>query len=287
MPKPTPGKFDMKSIAAKLKKSLKDDKLAAAVGTAADLKNIDRGVDMTHTDWWKPATGVNVVPFGKMVMFAGNTDSGKTSAAIETMKAAIAQGVGVIYVETEGKTKPQDLRDRGLDPEQILLVNNSVTEVAFSLLIKTWDAFFDANPEASLLVVIDSIGNTISQREADTDLSDVLQLGVKAKANRRGLNAVIAKMHEDDVALFVVTYTYNNLGSPGKSNAGGKASDFFSSLTFQCTRVKWIEKIQNKEKVRVGATVKWTIFKNHLLKTGGARKSVLIDITEDGLKLVE
>lgn len=275
-------KFDMKSIAARLKKSIKDDRLANAVGTAADLKQLHY---IKMPEWWKEVTGVDGVPFGRMVMLAGSPDSGKTSAAIEAMKAAINQGIGVIYVETEGKTKPQDLRDRGLDPEQILLVNHAITEVAFDLMFRAWDAFIDSNPDAQLLVVIDSIGNTISQKEADTDMTVTAQLGVKAKANRRGINAAIAKMHEDDVALFVVNYSYNNLGAPGKSNAGGKALDFFSSLTYQCSRVKWLEKQVNKQIIRYGATVQWTLCKNHLLKTGGSRKKVWINITDEGMKI--
>ena len=277
-------KFNMKSIAEKLQKSIKDEKLSRAVGTAADLKTI---VCIKMPVWWQEATGVEGIPFGRLVMLSGGPDSGKTSGAIQAMKAALDQGIGVIYVETEGKTKPQDLIDRGLDPEQILLVNHGITEVAFDLLFKAWDAFMDANPNSKLLVVIDSIGNTISQKEADTDMTDTLQLGVKAKANRRGLNAAIAKMHEDDVAVFLVNYAYNNLGSPGKTNAGGKSADFFSSLTYQCSRAKWLEKTVDKQEVRIGARVQWTLYKNHLLKKGVSKKRLLIDITDAGMSLVE
>lgn len=276
--------IDMKSIANKLKKSIKDKKLAEKIGTADELKTIGEGITMPN--WWKHASGIDILPFHKLILVAGRSDSGKTTGAIEAMKAAIEQGISVIYVETEGKTKPQDLRDRGLDPEKILLIQTSITEEAYVLLLQSWDAIFDEDPDGRLLVVLDSIGNTLPQAEANTKIDEKTALGAKAKANRRGLNTVIAKMMEDPVAVFAVTYAYKNIGSHGRTNAGGEAANFFSSLTFQCSRSGWDDHNVKKQKVRTGAKVIWDVYKNHLLKSGNYRKSVEMLINNDGMHVL-
>ena len=58
-----------------------------------------------------------------------NVDSPATIRA--AMKAAQEQGVGVLYVETEGKTSTGDLVNWGVDPDQVMLVQESVAETAF------------------------------------------------------------------------------------------------------------------------------------------------------------
>jgi hypothetical protein len=99
-------KLDMKAIADKIRKSFKDDKRSAQVfGTGADIITPNKEEDFVVLDsWFKEATGVMGLPFGYVFMIAGNTDSGKTSFAIEAIKQAQAQGIHVILVDTEKKT---------------------------------------------------------------------------------------------------------------------------------------------------------------------------------------
>ena len=116
-------------------------------------------------------------------------------------------------------------------------------------------------------------------------------VGGAAKTNRLGLSAMRAKMTRDPVAVLLVNRTYDNMGSPGKTNAGGDAINFFSMLTLQTARKGWYEKTIKGEKVRAGAIVIWTIYKNHYAKalknengdTVLLPKSVELRITSEGI----
>lgn len=279
----------MGSIVSDLRKAFKDNpKMAKRVGVGSNLSKLTDADFITMPPWWKQCTGVPGLPFGKMVMLAGASDSGKTSAAITAMKAAQAQGVGVIYVETEGKTTEADLVNWGVDTSSILLVQSSIAEEAFELLFAAWDQFKQKYPGEKLLVIFDSIGNVVSQRDAEIDLTEQdSKPGGKGKINRLAISKMISKRDEDNAAILLVNYTYDNIGSPGKTNAGGHAVNFFSSLTFQTSRKGWAEKVIKGEKVRVGAEVVWKLYKNHLDKAANNKKEFTLRITNEGIEVVE
>lgn len=280
-------KFNLDKVVANVKKLYKDSSEAGKIGVGSALRGLSEDNFLKMPDWWKQATNTIGIPFGKIVMIAGDSDSGKTSCAITAMKAAQAQGVGVLYVETEGKTTTEDLTNWGVDPKQVMLVQESVAERAFTKMFQLWDEFFDNYPDDKLLLIIDSLGNVVSRRDSEMDLSEQNQKpGGKGQINRMGLNKLVAKREEDDVACLLINYTYDNIGSPGKTNAGGKAVNFFSSLTYQTSRKQWLEKTVKGQKVRIGARVQWKLFKNHLDKTNPGPKTVELDITSDGFTVV-
>lgn len=286
-------KFDLGSVIGTVQKGIKDEKNRRSVNLGSNLKgpskNPEDYVVLPPEINWERATSLMGLPFGKLTQIAGDSDTGKTSFAITAMKAAQAQDTAVLYVETEGKTSPQDLLSWGVDPDQVMLVQSGVAEEAFTMMFSIWDAFFDKYPKGKLLVIIDSWGNTISLRDSEIDLTEDNQKpGGNAKTNRLSVNKMIAKMQSDNAALLVVNYTYDNMGSVGKTNAGGKAIHFFTYVGFQTTRVSWIQKTVKGEKVRVGARVRWTTYKNHAAKNleSGIPHHVDFDITKDGMKQV-
>lgn len=281
-------KFNMAGLAESVRKTFKDNpKLARKVGVGTNLSQLTDADYITMPPWWQECTGVPGLPFGKLVMIAGDSDTGKTSAAIDAMKAAQTQGVGVLYVETEGKTTQADLEKWGVDPSGVLLVQSSIAEEAFELMFSAWDGFKEAYPTSKLLVVFDSIGNVVSQRDSEIDLMEQNQKpGGKGQINRLGINKMIAKRDEDQAAILVINYTYDNIGSPGKTNAGGKAVNFFSSLTFQTTRRGWAEKQVAGKKVRIGVEATWKLFKNHLDRSSQKEKEFVIRVTSEGITRV-
>jgi RecA/RadA recombinase len=276
----------MSGLANEIRKNFKDNpKLAKRIGVGSNLSKLTDSDYIIMPTWWKKCTGVPGLPYGKIVMIAGDSDSGKTSAAIEAMKCAQEQGIGVIYVETENKTTEKDLTDWGVDPTNILLIQSGVAEEAFELMFSAWDNFKGTYPESKLLVVFDSIGNVVSQRDSEISLTEQdSKPGGKGKINRLAINKMVAKGQNDQAAMLIINYTYDNIGSPGKTNAGGKAVNFFSSLTFQTTRKGWKEKTVRGEKVRTGAEVVWKLFKNHLNKSSDKKKEFILQITAEGIQ---
>lgn len=280
-------KYDLNKVVSDAQKlyNKTSDKLSN-IGLGSKLRGLEDSDFLIMPEWWQKGTNTKGLPFGKIVMIAGDSDSGKTSCAIAAMKAAQQQGVAVLYVETEGKTTTQDLISWGVDAAQIMLVQESIAERAFEAMFALWDSFFKDYPKERLLVVFDSLGNVVSQRDSEINLTEQNQKpGGKGQINRLGLNKLVAKRDENDVAVLIVNYTYANIGSPGVTNAGGKAVNFFSCLTYQTSRKGWLERTEKGQKIRIGAKVQWKLFKNHIRKDAPGPKVIELNITKDGIEL--
>lgn len=291
-------KFDFTKTIKRVQDNYKKDvRMANQIGDGLTLEEISKNpADYVVMDpWWEEKFGVMGLKFGHMIQVAGKSDSGKTSISLAAMKKAQEQGYGIVYVETESKTGPEDLIAAGIDPAGVICVNSSITEEAFELGLKAWESFFVDYPEAKLLFVYDSFGNTVSMRDSGLSMTEKgSMVGGHAKTNRLGLSAMRAKMIKDPVAVLIVNRTYDNMNSPGKTNAGGDAINFFSMLTVQTARKGWYERTVGGEKVRAGAIVIWNVYKNHYAKalkgTDGKTlllpKFVELKITSDGIEPV-
>jgi len=269
-------------------KNKKLQRSKAKIMKASDLPNAEELEYIVMPKWWQKGTNTKGLPFRKIVMIAGDSDSGKTSASIAAIKAALEQKVDVLYVETEGKTTKKDFEDWGVDPKKVNILQESMAENIYDNVCEYIDDQVEKNPNYKALLVIDSLGSVLSQRDMTRSLVETSsQPGGKGKTNREGLNKIIAKRIVCDIALLVINYTYDNLGSPGKTNAGGKAVNFFSSLTYQTSRKGWIENTVKGVKVRKGACVSWKLFKNHIDRSNPGPKSFELNITAEGIQLNE
>jgi recombination protein RecA len=263
----------------------KNKALKEKVGLGSDLRELTENDYIKLGPWWTDPTKTYGLPFGKLVTIAGTSDSGKTSVSIQAMKAALEQGCGVIYAETENKTTESDLKAWGVDPSQVIIVSSQVAEELYELLFATWDSYQSVFPDKPLLVIVDSIGNLISLRDEEIDLMEQnSQPGGKGKANRLGVSKMIAKMSQTRTAVLLISYTYENMGSVGKTTAGGQALHFYSSLMYQTQRKSWLERTKNGEIIRVGAEVIFTLMKNHLNKSNPGAKKIVYHITANGIE---
>lgn len=263
-------KFDFEDTISLIKSSFKtDERRQSQIGLGNSLESVslDEKDYVVLPGWWREKFGILGLKFGHFVQIAGEPDSGKTSLSLLAIRSAQEQGYGVIYVETEGKTSSEDLMEAGIDPKGVITIHTKITEEAFDASNRAIDAFFNKYPTEKLLYVFDSYGNTISMRDSEIDLTEkTAMVGGPAKTNRLGISAIAAKQLKHPIAVLVVNYTYDNIGSPGKKNAGGKALDFHCMLTLQSSRKSWYEKKVKGVAVRAGANVVWKVYKNHYAK---------------------
>ena len=283
--------IDFKKAADEIRATFKDKKKASMISTGAEMTTPSAPEDfVVMPEWFARMSGTLGLPYGFVVMIAGNTDSGKTSFTIEAMKCAQEQDVNIILVDTEKKTTGRRLTDWGVNPDHVARVQPEYLEEAYDGIDKWVDYIKDADPDAKILVIFDSVGNTPSVKEVEREVDETLQLGVAAKSNKRGMRRLVPRLKRDNIAMLLINQTYDNIASPGKTNAGGKAMDYFSCLTYQTTRKGWLEKTVKGEKKRVGAKVRWSLYKNHLLSGEndvGLGKVSDIDITSEGMELCE
>jgi RecA/RadA recombinase len=281
--------LDLNSLADRIRKTLKTPDAQKYISTGSEISTPVLPEDfIVMPSWWTETTGGLLgLPFGYEVMLSGAPDSGKSSAAIVAMKQAQEQGVFVILADTERKTTKTRLEAWGVDPSKMARVSAPYLEAMYKGIELWISAIKDEYPESKILIVIDSLGNTASFREAEVeDMEGAQQPGVAAKINKRGLKRLIPRLEKDKIALLVINQTYDILGSYGKKNAGGEGPNFFSALTFQTARMKFLEVTKNKQKVRVGARVIWTVYKNHLSLTEMVNKRTMLDITKEGIAAV-
>jgi RecA/RadA recombinase len=289
-------KFDFSKTIKRVQDSYKkDERRKSQFGVGSALEAISNNPEdyVVMPDWWLETFGILGIKFGHFVQWAGEPDSGKTSVSLLAIKRAQEQGVAVIYAETEGKTSEEDLVAAGIDPKGVFIVHSRVAEEVYDGINRAIDAIKIDYSDAKILLVVDSYGNTISMRDSALDLTQKdSQPGGQAKTNRTGLSAIAAKQITDPIAVLVVNYTYDNIGSHGKTNAGGKALNFFCMLTVQTQRTGWYERTVDKVKVRAGAFVKWKVYKNHYAKAlknpDGTQKllpgELNLKISSDGLQ---
>lgn len=279
-------KLDLQAITSKISKVFEkaNPGKSSGIGTGSKLATLDDCVEMP--EWWQTATGTKGLPFGNLVILAGKTDTGKSTSCLEAIKSAQRQGIAVLYVESEFKTKTEDLVNVGIDPDNMMIVQEKIAEKAYDKMFMLWDGFKDAYPDEKLLVIIDSLGNLISTRDSELDLADNSSPGGHGKVNRRAINKMIAKMNEDNVALLVITYIYSQMGAPGVVIAGGDILGLASVLTYITRRMGWVERTKDGKKVRVGSKFKWTLQKNHISKSKILNKEVILQMSDKGMEVV-
>ena len=188
-------------------------------------------------------------------------------------------------VDTEKKTTKERFTSWGVDTTKIALLRPYYLEEAYDGIDKWVSAIKGQDPDSRILIIFDSLGNTPSIKEVETDVDDTLQLGLAAKINKRGLRRIVPTLDRDKIHYLIINQTYNHIGLPGKSDAGGKSANYYAFLIYHTARFKWLEKGVGNDAKRYGAKVKWTLKKNHFLN-GPVGKSELLDITKDGIKLV-
>lgn len=291
-------KFDLSKTITKIQNSLKgDERRVNQIGLGSALDSVSNNPNdyVVLPEWWQAHFGIMGLRFGHFVQIAGEPDSGKTSLSLLSIKCAQQQGYGVIYVETEGKTSEEDLVAAGIDPNGVIVIRTKIVEEAFDAANLAIDAFFNDYPDAKLLFVYDSYGNAISMRDSELKLTEKsAMVGGPAKTNRLGIGAIAAKQIQYPIACLIVNYTYDNMGSPGKTNAGGKALNFHCMLTIQSSRKAWYERTVGGEKVRAGADVLWKVYKNHYAKALKDEKGmpillpkeIVLRISADGFQVI-
>jgi len=264
-------KFNFGAVISSIQESFdKNERRKKQIGLGNSLESASNDPKdyVVLPDWFKKHFGIMGLPFGKFIQISGKPDAGKTSLSLLAIKNAQDQGYAVIYVETEGKTGPEDLASKGIDPDQIITISTAITEEMFESVHTSLDAFFDKYPKEKLLLVIDSYGNTTSMRDAELKMTEkAAKVGGASQSNRLGLSAIKAKQLNNHIAVLVVNYSYANIGSVGETNAGGRALEFFCSLVIQASRKAWYEKTIGGVKVRAGADVLWKVTKNHFAKS--------------------
>lgn len=263
-------KFDFSNTINKIQSTYKKDTRRAnqfGLGSSLAIMSNNPTDYIVMPEYFKQHFGIMGYPFGKWTQYSGKPDSGKTTACLLAMKAAQEQGHAIVYVETEGKTSEGDLLTAGIDPAGVITINTNITEEVFEGATLALDQIANDFPDAKVLLIIDSYGNTTSMRDSEIKFTEqVGMVGGHAKTNRNGIGAINARQLKQNISVLIINYSYANIGSVGETNAGGRALEFACSLIISASRVSDYTMTRSGVKVKAGINGRYRTTKNHYVK---------------------
>lgn len=283
--------LDPAALADKIKKIYKAKK--------RDSDNIGTGEDINPPPFYLAVPvkevkgllgGINY-PGQRVLQFVGGPNSGKTTFGMLCMVAAqkgyydkdmkyVAEGINIILVDTEKKFSKTRFIKMGGDPKKLFKVDATTLEDAYFGINQTLFVIYEADPNAKVLIVFDSLGNTPANAEAEAEADESVQMAVAAKINNRNIRSLVARyFSKKDIMCIFINQNYANMGSPGKTNKGGQGVDFACSNILQFSRVaNIVTENAAGEKVAEGITSRIVATKNHTQVSETSLYEIKVDI---------
>ena len=257
-------KVSSKDLAAKLQAMYKAKKKnCKGISTGSDIKIPDTFVIAPAPI--QELLGLPGYPFNRITMISGVKDSGKTSLSMHAMVEAQKAGYQVVSVDTEGKFSKDRFIKMGGNPEEVLNGRVSTLEEAYDFIFNSLDVIFSENPDAYVFISFDSLGNTPSETQSETDPNDTMQMAIPPKINKRNLNVLVPKyIDKKNICMMIINTNYANIGSMGRKEHGGEAAQYASSIMLQLSRVSDICKMVNGQRMKEGIETKAVVVKNHI-----------------------
>lgn len=275
----------------------KDKKIQSIVCTGDSTKLTYTQDDMIPLPEKHPIstlTGINGIPFNKIITVAGKPDTGKSTMAGEAMASAQRSGAQVILFDSEDKFDANRFKEQfGGNPSEILLIKTNEILKGGELARKYITAIKEQDKNAKILFVWDSVGGSQSRSHAERELDDEkhAQPGQDAKENGSVMKVLVALINKypDSLAVYLANQTYAKMGFMQKGDAmsGGTKIEYHSSLIIMLKRIKLLTKTVKGVVTKYGIISRATVSKNHLSQTATSIHQLDFEITAKGATLAD
>ena len=272
----------------------KDTKGSAMISTGESLHRPTKPeefVVLPEEHPWRKLTGLLGVPYDSIVQIAGKYDSGKSTLAAEVMASAQKQDVYVILGDSEKKfDKVRYDKHMGGDSANLLIVQSTMIRKLAGGMLKYIKTIKEADPQAKILLVHDSIGGSISRARAERDIDDEKsnQPGSEAVENSDYMKHIVATMdkYQGSIAMILVNQMTDKIGfgQKGQSRSGGHKISFHSSLIIEMSKIKTLTKIVKGIEIKTGIVTSAKVDKNHLSQGDTQVNKMNIMVTAEGWK---
>jgi RecA/RadA recombinase len=193
------------------------------------------------------------VPMGRITGFAGPQACGKTLMVNKIVANAQKKGMHVVYFDTENALDPDTAKNLGCDIKKIKHCPIEIIEECRNQIVKFLKGVIENNLQGKVLLVIDSLGNLISAREAKIieDGKDSADMGARAVSLKSMLRAITHVSAKANCPVMFTNHIYDNPGAlyPTlvKSQSGGSGPLYMSSVLVQMsTKQERVGKSDNK-----------------------------------------
>lgn len=215
-------------------------------------------------------------PSGRVIIIAGNSETGKSRIAATCMASALKAGYDhVFYFDSEGGALRQFFESAGCDPDMIDQILVESVEDAQLKILQVYNMileFKEKEPNAKFLCVLDSLGGLVAEKVLrDADKGKVAsEMGGRAKLINSMVKAITIPALKTDTAMLIINHVYDDPSSlfaqKIKNQGGGKGLQYMSRLTLQCDRVLEKEEDKNGDGFYSGTNLKFFTVKNMLCR---------------------
>ena len=181
------------------------------------------------------------VPSNKITCLAGSEAVGKTFFALSIAKNYLEQEKNniIVYFESEGALTSDMIKDRGLDPDRIIVCPVSTVEEFRTQCVKIID---NMDNDYNLMLFLDSLGNLSTMKEmgdvaSGSDKRDM----TRAPMIRGTFRTLSLKLARKNIPLIITNHTYDAIGSmfPKKEISGGGVIKYAASVIVTMAKRKF------------------------------------------------
>jgi RecA/RadA recombinase len=181
------------------------------------------------------------VPSNKITCLAGSESVGKTFLALSIAKNYLEQEKNniIVYFESEGALTSDMIKDRGLDPDRIIVCPVSTVEEFRTQCVRIID---NMDSDYNLMLFLDSLGNLSTMKEmgdvaSGSDKRDM----TRAPMIRGTFRTLSLKLARKNIPLIITNHTYDSIGSmfPKKEISGGGGIKYAASVIVTMAKRKF------------------------------------------------
>lgn len=182
------------------------------------------------------------VPKGRIVIFAGPSQTGKTLLVNKILGLAQKKGIVPVIFDTEFAIDKTTTAGVGLDPDKTKYVPVYTIENARNQISTFLDSVVENNLQGKFIISLDSLGNLAGSKEVQDTEKDkaAADMGTRAKGLKSMLRLLTYKAGRAGVTILMTNHTYSDPAalypSLVQNQSGGSGPLYMASVIVQLAR---------------------------------------------------
>lgn len=189
------------------------------------------------------------VPAGRVIVFGGEEQSGKTLIVATIIANALKNGDydHIFFLDSEGGALKSMFESLGCNTdciEHVLLESIEDASVKVNVVLDRIKVALAECPSLKFLCVMDSLGALMDSKYASNAIEKskvVIDMGSKAKSINNMVKSLTIPCLVTNTPFLIINHIYDNPGAMFSSKilnqAGGRAAKYMARITIQCSRL--------------------------------------------------
>jgi len=239
----------------------KEKKIDTAISDLVKILDAEQAENVETTVWI--STGIKSlnfllsgdvnkgIPAGKMVVVAGEQQSGKSLLGARIAAHSQKQDYVVLWCDSEHAADKKFLARQGLDLEKVIYKQIETVEEFQINVVKALN--WAKEKQRKLFIILDSLGALSGAKEmADADAEKMtMDMGLRAKNIRTAFKQIIHRLSATESCFFCINHQYIAPGIfPKKEMGGGAAAWYLGQIVLFLTKLKGEEGIFSRVRIK-------------------------------------